>query len=108
MEGFDIDGREGGDLARDSAGIHVAAPGAFLRDDRIRGCLFGVYLYEAGGARVESCSIRGIPGRDPGEKGSGIHAYDMEGFRFEANEMVDVRDGLKETIEWFRKYVIGA
>ena len=42
----------------------------------------------------ERCRVRGIPGRDPGEKGSGIHAYDLTGFRFEGNEVTDVRDGL--------------
>jgi nitrous oxidase accessory protein len=43
---------------------------------------------------VERCRIRGIPGRDPGEKGSGIHAYNLETFRFEGNVVMDVRDGL--------------
>ncbi len=94
VEGFDIDGREGGDLSRDSAGIHVAAPGAVLRDDRIRGCVFGVYLREANGVRVEGCTIRGIPGRDPGEKGSGIHVYDTDGFTVVGNTVEDVRDGI--------------
>jgi nitrous oxidase accessory protein len=94
IEGFVIDGRRGGDLARDSAGVHSAAHDTTLRDLEIREALFGVYLREANGAVVERCRIRGIPGRDPGEKGSGIHAYDMEGFRFEGNDVVDVRDGL--------------
>jgi nitrous oxidase accessory protein len=94
VEGFLIDGRRGGDLSRDSAGVHSAARRTTLRDLEIRDALFGVYLREADGAVVERCRVRGIPGRDPGEKGSGIHAYDMEGFRFEANEVVDVRDGL--------------
>ncbi len=94
IEGFSIDGRRGGDLAHDSSGVHTAARGTTLRDLEVVDALFGIYLREANGAVVERCRIRGIPGRDPGEKGSGIHAYDMEGFRFEANEMVDVRDGL--------------
>ena len=94
VEGFDIDGRRGGDLARDSAGVHSAARDTTLRDLEIVDSLFGVYLREANGAVVERCRIRGIPGKDPGEKGSGIHAYNMEGFRFEDNEVVDVRDGL--------------
>jgi nitrous oxidase accessory protein len=94
VEGFDIDGREGGDLAKDSAGIHVAAGGAVLRDDRIRGSVFGVYLREANGVRVENCSIRGIPGRDPGEKGSGIHIYDTDGYTVTGNTIEDVRDGI--------------
>jgi nitrous oxidase accessory protein len=94
VEGFRIDGRRGGDLARDSAGIHSSALRTTLRDLEIVEALFGVYLREASGAVVERCFIRGIPGREPGEKGSGIHAYNMEGFRFEGNEMTEVRDGL--------------
>jgi nitrous oxidase accessory protein len=94
LEGFAIDGRRGGDLSRDSAGVHTASRNTVLRDLFVRDALFGVYLREAAGAVVERCRIRGIPGRDPGEKGSGIHAFNMEGFRFEGNEVVDVRDGL--------------
>ncbi len=94
VEGFRIDGRRGGDLSRDSAGVHSASRDTTLRDLEIVESLFGVYLREADGAVVERCRIRGIPGRDPGEKGSGIHAYNLEHFRFDDNEMVDVRDGL--------------
>jgi nitrous oxidase accessory protein len=94
LEGFAIDGRRGGDLSRDSAGVHTASRNTVLRDLEVRDTLFGIYLREAAGAVVERCRIRGIPGRDPGERGSGIHAYNMEGFRFERNELVDVRDGL--------------
>ena len=94
VEGFRIDGRGGGDLSRDSAGVHSAARDTTARDLEIVGTLFGVYLREAHGAVVERCRIRGIPGKDPGEKGSGIHAYNLEHFRFDDNEMVDVRDGL--------------
>ena len=53
IEGFDIDGAQGGDLARDSSGIHVAAPRAVVRDCTIRNALFGIYLHAADGARVE-------------------------------------------------------
>ncbi|HEY7516229.1 MAG TPA: right-handed parallel beta-helix repeat-containing protein, partial [Vicinamibacteria bacterium] len=94
LEGFAIDGRRGGDMALDSAGVHTSARASTLRDLDIREALFGIYLREASGATVEGCRVRGIPGRDPGEKGSGIHAYNLEGFRFDDNEVVDVRDGL--------------
>jgi nitrous oxidase accessory protein len=94
IEGFDIDGRGGGDLSRDSSGIHVAGRRAVVRDCRIANALFGVYLLEADGSTVERCRIRGIPGKDPGEKGSGIHAYNMEGFRLEGNEIADARDAI--------------
>ena len=40
-----------------------------------------------------AAAIRGIPGRDPGEKGSGIHVWNTDGFRLEGNEIVEVRDG---------------
>jgi nitrous oxidase accessory protein len=93
MGGFDIDGRAGGDLGRDSSGVHVAAPRATIRDCRVEQALFGVYLREAHGSSVLRCRIRGIPGREPGEKGSGIHVWNTEGFRFEGNEIADVRDG---------------
>jgi nitrous oxidase accessory protein len=94
VEGFAIDGRRGGDLSFDTAGVHTSARETTLRDLDIREALFGVYLREASGATVERCRVRGIPGKDPGEKGSGIHAYNLEGFRFDDNEVVDVRDGL--------------
>jgi nitrous oxidase accessory protein len=93
LEGFDIDGRGGGDLGRDSSGVHVAAPRATIRACSIRNALFGVYLREAHGAVVEGCGVRGIPGKDPGEKGSGIHVWNTQGFRIERNSLRDVRDG---------------
>jgi len=93
LEGFDVDGRGGGDLGRDTSGIHVAAPRAVLRDCRIVRSLFGIYLREADGAVVENCTIEGIRGKDPGEKGSGIHVWNTRGFRLTGNRIVDARDG---------------
>jgi len=94
IEGFDIDGRGGGDLGRDPSGVHIAARGATVRDCRVRNTLFGIYLREADGATVDRCSIRGVPGKAPGEKGSGIHIWNTSGFSVTGNEIVDVRDGL--------------
>jgi len=93
IEGLDIDGGGGGDLGRDSSGIHVAAKNVTVRDCRIANAIFGIYLREADGAVVEGCEIRGIPGKDPGEKGSGIHVWNTDGFRLLGNTIVDVRDG---------------
>ena len=94
LEGFDIDGRGGGDLGRDSSGVHIAARNAVVRDCRIARALFGVYLLEAHGTIVEGCRIRGIPGKDPGEKGSGIHLFNTQRFRLTENEVVDARDAI--------------
>jgi len=94
VEGIDVDGLGGGDLGRDASGVHVRARGAVVRDVRVQGTVFGIYLRSADGSRVEGCRVRGIPGRDAGEKGSGIHVYDTDGFTVEGNEVVDARDGL--------------
>ncbi|MFY3745864.1 nitrous oxide reductase family maturation protein NosD [Anaeromyxobacter sp. Red801] len=93
LEGFDIDGREGGDLGRDSAGVHVAARDAVIRGCRIERALFGVYLREADGARVEGNVVVGIRAKEPGEKGSGVHVWNTDGFTLERNEVRDARDG---------------
>ncbi|HET7712620.1 MAG TPA: nitrous oxide reductase family maturation protein NosD, partial [Thermoanaerobaculia bacterium] len=94
VEGFDIDGQGGGDLAEDPSGIHIAAKHATVRDCRIERSLFGIYLREANNAVVQSCSIRGIREKDPGEKGSGIHVWNTNGFTLTGNTISDVRDGL--------------
>ncbi len=94
VEGFDIDGMAGGDLAADSSGVHVAAPGVTIRNCRIGNTLFGIYLRESPGARIEGNVIRGIPGREAGEKGSGIHIWNTTGFAFVGNDIADSRDGI--------------
>ena len=94
VEGFDIDGLAGGDISADSSGVHVAAPGAVVRGCRIANALYGVYVREAPGAVVEGNVIRGIPGREAGEKGSGIHVWNTEGFTFSGNDIAEARDGI--------------
>lgn len=93
VEGVEIDGRGRGDLGRDAAGIHVTGRRVTVRRCRIRNTLFGVYLREAHGAAVDGVVIRGIPGKAPGEKGSGIHVWNTDGFRLTNNDIADVRDG---------------
>ena len=94
VEGFDIDGMSGGDLGRDTSGIHVAAPRATITNCRVRRSLFGVYLREAPGSIVQDTVVFGIPGLDPGEKGSGIHVWNTDGFALTGNQIFETRDGL--------------
>ena len=94
IEGLDIDGRGGGDLGRDTSGIHVSGARAAIVDCRITRALFGIYLREASGASVSGTTIEGIPGLDPGEKGSGIHVWNTDGFTLVDNRIVEARDGL--------------
>jgi len=93
IEGFTIDGQAGGDLGRDSSGIHVTGPDATIRRCHITNSLFGIYLRESDRTVVEDSRIDGIPGRDPGEKGSGIHLWNSHAFRLERNVIHDARDG---------------
>ena len=94
VDGFDIDGLGGGDLGQDPSGIHIAAHGVTIRNCRITNTLFGIYLREADGATVEKCTVRGIPGKEPGEKGSGIHVWNTDGFRIVGNDIREARDGI--------------
>src|SRR5215471_11928743 len=94
IEGFDIDGRKGGDLGKDASGILVTAPRATIRDCGVTNTLFGIYLKAAPGSRVEGCRVRGIKEKTAGEKGSGIHVWNTDGFTLTDNEVVDVRDGI--------------
>jgi nitrous oxidase accessory protein len=93
IEGFDIDGRDGGRLEADSAGIHISAAGAAIRDCRIRRSLFGIYLLAANAAHVEGCVIEGMRGKDPGEQGSGVHVFNTTGFSLVRNDVRYSRDG---------------
>jgi nitrous oxidase accessory protein len=94
IHGFAIDGRGGGDLGRDSSGIHIAATQVRVSGCRIVNTLFGIYLREADGAIIEGCTITGISGRDPGEIGSGIHVWNTNGFTLTGNEVIGTRDGM--------------
>jgi nitrous oxidase accessory protein len=94
IEGFDVDGRRGGDLGRDTAGIHVAASHVTIRDCHVREALFGIYLRESDDAVVERSTIVGIPDRPPGEVGSGIHVWNSQRYHLTGNEIVGTRDGM--------------
>ena len=94
IEGFDIDGRKGGDLGKDASGILVAAPRAVIRDCRVSNALFGIYLKAAPGSRIEHCRVSGIKEKSAGEKGSGIHVWNTDGFVLTDNVVYDVRDGI--------------
>ena len=94
LEGLDIDGGGAGDLGRDTSGIHVAAPRVTIRDVRVRQALFGIYLRESDDAVIEGSRIAGIPDRDPGEVGSGIHIWNSQRFHLDDIEIVGTRDGI--------------
>lgn len=93
LEGFEIDGLGGGELGRDSSGVHVTGHRVVVRDCLIYRALFGIYLRAADGARIENNKVLGIVDKQPGEKGSGVHVWNTDGFQLIGNEMRQVRDG---------------
>lgn len=93
IQGLDIDGRGLGDLGRDTSAVHVAARGVTIRDCRIRGSLFGIYLRAADDAVIAGNDITGIPDRPPGEIGSGIHIWNSQRFLATGNTIRGTRDG---------------
>jgi nitrous oxidase accessory protein len=94
IDGFDIDGRRGGDLGRDTSGIHIAASRVTVRDCRVHDTLFGIYLRESDDVVIANSTVIGIPDRPPGEIGSGIHVWNSQRFRLTGNEIVGTRDGM--------------
>ena len=94
VEGIEVDGRGGGDLGKDASGIHIAAARATIRGCVIRNALFGIYLRQADGTRVEHSRVYGIKGKAAGEKGSSIHVWNTDGFMLLDNDVSDVRDGV--------------
>jgi nitrous oxidase accessory protein len=94
IEGFEIDGRGGGNMANDDSGIHVFGKRVTIRDCHIVRALFGIYLREADGAVVTGTTVNGSRGVDPGDQGSGIHVWNTQGFTLRDNRVHDSRDGL--------------
>ena len=93
IDGFDIDGRGTGDLGRDTSGIHIAAPRVTVRGCRIREALFGIYLRESDDVVIDQNVVIGIPDREPGEIGSGVHVWNSQRFRVTGNTISGTRDG---------------
>ena len=73
--------RGGGDLGRDTSGIHVAAPRVTIRDCRIRERAVRHLPARVGrrGGRARRRSPA-FPDRPPGEVGSGIHVWNSQRF----------------------------
>lgn len=116
IEGFQIRG-SGLDLSLDQAAIHVSAPRAVVRANRITESLHGVYVRKADRVRIEGNTIIGkattIEQVDPftrrpvpvgGEacevplgqdrRGNGIHIWNSSGHVIAGNVIRDTRDGI--------------
>ncbi len=116
VAGFTVQG-SGRNLSQDHAAIHVTAPRAVIRHNRILNMLHGVYVRKAEGARIEGNFILGdgaiTPAADPmtgalkpGEselcdlesptdrRGNGIHLWNSAGHVITGNTIRGTRDGI--------------
>ena len=116
IEGFTL--RDSGlDLGKDHAAIHVTAPRAVIRDNRIVHSLHGVYVRQADDVRVEGntiigqativekvdpATLRPTPGAgelceiglDQNRRGNALHFWNSSGHVIARNVVRDTRDGV--------------
>lgn len=117
ISGFTIRG-SGRALARDESAIHVTAPRAVVRNNRILDSLHGIYIRKADNCRIEHNLILGdgvitsaisdplAAGLKPGEaelcdvetvqdrRGNGIHLWNSQGHSITENTIRGTRDGI--------------
>lgn len=86
--GRDVDGPD--------ACIFVAKPatGAVLRDNRLSGCTFGIWVHETVGARLLGNHVEGARQGLRSERGNGIHLFNASRLLVAGNRIVGGRDGI--------------
>jgi nitrous oxidase accessory protein len=93
LEGVTVRG-DSGRLDHDAAAIRVEGRGGVVRGVRVQAAGFGIYLAEAIAATVADCEVAGVPGREPSQRGNGIHLWSSRASRIEGCRVHDTRDGL--------------
>ncbi|MBV1790323.1 nitrous oxide reductase family maturation protein NosD [Marinobacterium sp. D7] len=86
----------GSDLSTLDAGVFVepAATGVEIRDNRLQGDGFGIWLDGAADARVIGNRIEGNTKLRSADRGNGIHLSSVSGSLIKDNEVWHTRDGL--------------
>lgn len=86
----------GNDLMAPDACVFVTpqAPGVVLVDNALSDCLFGIWLHEVRGARVERNEVVGRPEQQASRKGNGIHLFDSDALVIRGNRVSGARDGI--------------
>ena len=86
----------GDDLQGPDACIYVEpeATGTVITDSQLSDCLFGIWVHEADGTRIEGNHIVGRPGERPASKGNGVHLFDASELTIRGNTVEGARDGI--------------
>jgi nitrous oxidase accessory protein len=95
VEGLEIRG-SGTDLPAMDSGVFASrkAPDAVIRNNRLEGNLFGVYLHGAAGSLVEDNVIVGRRDLRLSEAGNGVSIWNAPGARVIGNDVRFGRDGI--------------
>jgi nitrous oxidase accessory protein len=84
----------GGDLAAFDSGIILQGPRATVRDCRVEGNGFGIFVRGVGDCTIERNEILGASDRPSAARGNGIHLWKTQRNRIVNNSIHDKRDGM--------------
>ncbi|WNK19536.1 nitrous oxide reductase family maturation protein NosD [Halomonas piscis] len=86
----------GADLTAMDAGIFIAreATGSVVKNARLEGPGFGIWLDGVHDAVIEDNVIRGDAERRSQDRGNGVHLFNVENVRVEGNDIARTRDGI--------------
>lgn len=93
----DLDLRGSGDSMDDEDACIWVGPdarGATLQGNRLRGCLFGIWIHTTPDVEILDNDIVGRPATRDADKGNGIHLFDATGLTVRGNVVRGARDGI--------------
>ena len=95
IDGLSVRG-SGDELRGPDACIWVSPKGVgtVVVDSELSDCLFGIWLHEVRGARLENNHVIGRPEERNPTKGNGIHLFDCEQLAVLGNTVEGARDGI--------------
>lgn len=86
----------GADLTAMDAGVFIAreATGSVVKNARLKGPGFGIFLDGVHDAVIADNVIRGDAARRSQDRGNGVHLFNVENVRVEGNDIRHTRDGI--------------
>jgi nitrous oxidase accessory protein len=95
IEGLTIE-NSGDDVGAPDCCVFVTknATGAVVRDNRLRNCVFGIWVHETDGAEIVGNHIRGRTDLRSADRGNGVHLFDASHLVVSGNHIEQARDGI--------------
>jgi nitrous oxidase accessory protein len=95
LEGLTIQ-NSGGDVGAPDCCVYVTkkATGAVIRDNRMQGCVFGIWIHETDAAQIVGNHIAGRTDLRSADRGNGIHLFNASHLVVSGNHVEQARDGI--------------